>query len=64
MAGPGAGTVTALHQSALYLAVSLSGAAGALGLEWQGPARLPWLAAPLAAAAAALTAVATRRLPR
>ncbi|RSN05609.1 MFS transporter [Nonomuraea sp. WAC 01424] len=64
MAGPGAGTVTALYQSALYLAVSLSGAAGALGLEWQGPASLPWLAAPLAAAAAAFTAVASRRLPR
>ncbi|WP_214409704.1 MFS transporter [Sphaerisporangium fuscum] len=63
MAGPGSGMVTSLYQSALYLAVSLSGALGAFGLEWQGAARLPWLAALLMLAAAVLTAVTARRSP-
>ncbi|WP_067178638.1 MFS transporter [Microtetraspora niveoalba] len=54
LAGPGAGMVTSLYQSALYLAVSLSGGLGALALEG-GAARLPYLAAALTLAAAALT---------
>lgn len=47
--------VGSLYQSALYLAVSLSGAVGAAGLHVLGPARLPLLAALIVLAAAALT---------
>ncbi|MBF8191446.1 MFS transporter [Nonomuraea sp. K274] len=55
LAGPGAALVTSLYQSALYLAVSLSGAVGALGLNWWGAAQLPYVAAALMLGAAALT---------
>ncbi|MEW9555534.1 MFS transporter [Nonomuraea sp. NPDC050783] len=54
LAGPGAGLVTSLYQSAVYLAVSLSGGAGALALEAWGAPGLPYLAAGLMLAAAAL----------
>ncbi|SDI87912.1 MFS transporter [Nonomuraea jiangxiensis] len=55
LAGPGSGLITSLYQSALYLAVSLSGGAGALALEGWGAAHLPHLAAVLMLAAATLT---------
>ncbi|GAA0945870.1 MFS transporter [Nonomuraea longicatena] len=55
LAGRGASLVTSLYQSALYLAVSLSGAVGALGLEWWGAERLPFAAAALVLLAAVLT---------
>ncbi|MEV4177859.1 MFS transporter [Nonomuraea sp. NPDC049709] len=47
--------VASLNQSALYLAVSLSGAAGGIALDAAGAALLPPLAAALAVAAAGLT---------
>lgn len=47
--------VASLNQSAVYLAVSLSGAAGGIALDVAGAGLLPPLAAVLAAAAAALT---------
>ncbi|MEU7855927.1 MFS transporter [Nonomuraea sp. NPDC049141] len=47
--------VASLNQSAVYLAVSLSGAAGGIALDAAGAAALPPLAAVLAVAAAALT---------
>lgn len=53
---PGAqSVVTSLYQSVLYLAVSLSGAVGAVGLHAVGRAALPWLAAGFVLAAALLT---------
>ncbi|MDF5754698.1 MFS transporter [Spongiactinospora sp. TRM90649] len=55
LADGGSGMVTSLYQSALYLAVSLSGAVGALGLERWGAVALPYIAAVLMLAAAALT---------
>jgi MFS transporter, DHA1 family, inner membrane transport protein len=60
LAGRGAGLVTSLYQSALYLAVSLSGAVGALGLDWWGADRLPYAASALVLLAAVLTYVAAR----
>jgi MFS transporter, DHA1 family, inner membrane transport protein len=59
---PGAPSlVTSLYQSSLYLAISLSGAVGALGLHPLGAAHLPELAAALVLLAAALTWRAGRR---
>lgn len=55
LAGDARAMVGSLYQSALYLAVSLSGAVGAAGLHVLGPARLPLLAALIVLAAAALT---------
>ncbi|WP_206068295.1 MFS transporter [Nonomuraea composti] len=61
LAGPGAGLVTSLYQSAVYLAVSLSGGVGALALEAWGAAGLPYLAAVLMLAAAATNATRAGR---
>ncbi|HEY3681766.1 MAG TPA: MFS transporter [Streptosporangiaceae bacterium] len=55
--------VTALYQSAAYLAVALSGAVGAAGLDIAGAGGLPWIAAALVLAALVLTVV-TGRAPR
>ncbi|WUH96263.1 MFS transporter [Spirillospora sp. NBC_00431] len=53
---PAAGsTATSLHRSALYLAIALSAATGALGLDALDSAALPPLAAPFVLAAAGLT---------
>ncbi|MFB1043455.1 MFS transporter [Streptomyces chrestomyceticus] len=46
-----------LNAAAVYLAVSLAGGLGGIGLESVGAARLPWLAAAFTLAAAVLTAV-------
>ncbi|OKI07267.1 MFS transporter [Streptomyces sp. CB02923] len=46
-----------LNAAAIYLAVSLAGGLGGIGLETVGGARLPWLAAGFTLTAAALTAV-------
>ncbi|MEU6962926.1 MFS transporter [Streptomyces chrestomyceticus] len=46
-----------LNAAAVYLAVSLAGGLGGIGLETVGAARLPWLAAAFTLAAAVLTAV-------
>ncbi|MFH8349060.1 MFS transporter [Streptomyces sp. NPDC018045] len=46
-----------LNAAAIYLAVSLAGGLGGIGLETVGAARLPWLAAGFTLAAAVLTAV-------
>lgn len=55
-ASPGAQSmVTSLYQSALYLAISLSGAVGAVGLTTLGAASLPLIAAALVLLAAVLT---------
>ncbi|PZG51421.1 MFS transporter [Spongiactinospora gelatinilytica] len=60
LARHGAGMVTSLYQSAVYLAVSLSGAVGALGLAGWGAAALPYLAAGLMALTAGLTYLSGR----
>ncbi|MFF3271566.1 MFS transporter [Streptomyces chrestomyceticus] len=49
--------VVSLNAAAVYLAVSLAGGLGGIGLETVGAARLPWLAAAFTLAAAVLTAV-------
>ncbi|RJL32920.1 MFS transporter [Bailinhaonella thermotolerans] len=59
----GQSLVTSLYQSAVYLAVSLSGAAGALGLQAFGSQALPLLAAVLVFAAAVLTVLLDRTRP-
>ncbi|MEV5594124.1 MFS transporter [Streptomyces sp. NPDC052496] len=53
-----------LNAAAIYLAVSLAGGLGGVGLETVGAARLPWLAAGFALAAAVLTAVHRPRAER
>ncbi|GAA3082727.1 MFS transporter [Streptosporangium carneum] len=56
LASPGARSmVTSLYQSALYLAISLSGVLGAVGLSVSGAASLTLLAAGFTLTAAALT---------
>ncbi|MFK8848224.1 MFS transporter [Streptomyces sp. Ac-502] len=49
--------VVSLNAAALYLAVSLAGGLGGIGLETVGATRLPWLAAGFTLVAAVLTAV-------
>lgn len=56
--------VVSLNAAAIYLAVSLAGGLGGIGLETVGAARLPWLAAGFALAAAALTAAHRPRAER
>ncbi|MFI2237847.1 MFS transporter [Streptomyces chrestomyceticus] len=56
--------VVSLNAAAVYLAVSLAGGLGGIGLETVGAARLPWLAAAFTLAAAALTAVHRPRAER
>ncbi|MEU7596052.1 MFS transporter [Streptomyces sp. NPDC039022] len=56
--------VVSLNAAAVYLAVSLAGGLGGIGLETVGAARLPWLAAAFTLAAAVLTAVHRPRAER
>ncbi|WP_050515350.1 MFS transporter [Streptomyces rimosus] len=53
--------VVSLNAAAIYLAVSLAGGLGGIGVETMGAARLPWLAAGFTLVAAVLTAVGQRR---
>jgi len=57
----GQSVVTALYQSSAYLAVSLSGAVGGLGLAWFGAGWLPPVAAMFVLAAAVLIWRGVRR---
>ncbi|GCD43927.1 MFS transporter [Streptomyces paromomycinus] len=53
-----------LNAAAVYLAVSLAGGLGGIGLETVGAGRLPWLAAAFTLAAAVLTAAHRPRTER